>query len=196
MDKKLKYLLVIFVLLTGVMILQNSHNKNTDYINAVASDEAINFGNISSVEAIYYDSSSTLNEMKKNSELIVQGITKDTQQFSEIAVISELVITDVTKGNKKLGDKILVRQIGKVDDDNVLKRDNEYILFLKPNSYDESYYISGGFDGFFTVNDNKVEPYLYKWDSELLENKRDLNMTGNKQQYEIKQFKNTIQNLK
>ncbi len=111
------------------------------------------------IEASYRDGSASLEEMKNNSDKIIDGIVESQVQFSPISVESTISVKKNIKGNKF--DKIKVYQLGTIGDSEVLQENKKYVLCLgnqgKPN--ENIYYIKGGMQGIFLIDNNNVVAY-------------------------------------
>lgn len=112
----------------------------------------------SDVCALYIDGEKSIEELAESSDLIVRAKVYSQYEYNGISTISEVEISDCIKGSPE--EKIQILQL---NDDHVLTEDNEYILILgkqKRNTYynkdGNTYYIKGGTQGIFLIEDDKV----------------------------------------
>ena len=104
----------------------------------------------SHVDALYIDGEKSIEELAEKSDLIVRAKVYSQYEYNGISTISEVEISDCIKGSPE--EKIQILQL---NDDHVLTEDNEYILILGKQKRN-TYYIKGGTQGIFLIEDDKV----------------------------------------
>lgn len=173
MSKKLIVLLstgLALIVFAGAFVLQ-SFSKATDKNLNKQSDEEIAVVNLDdivnsntmpmSVQASYADYSPSLKEMKKASDAIIIAKPISYNQ-RKLGVVSTVSVIKTLKGKKF--DKILLYQLGQVNEDNtifsgdVLELNKEYVLFLgeQTSTEDNAFYVKGGIQGAFLNENGKL----------------------------------------
>ncbi len=103
------------------------------------------------IDALYSDGAVSINEMKKNSDLIVVGKVISKEQVSEFSVRSTVSVEKAYKG--KSTDEIYVLEMA---GDSLLNVGEEFILFLgvQGDNKENKYFIKGGIQGAFKKDSN------------------------------------------
>lgn len=104
------------------------------------------------------DYSSSLEEMARDSDLIVVATVTEQEQFSPLSVTSTLKVGRVIKG--AASDKMVVFQLGSLNerDQYLLGVGGTYFLFLgkQSDSSPDTYFVKGGHQGLFEIRNGKL----------------------------------------
>ncbi|MCF2943841.1 hypothetical protein [Paenibacillus tarimensis] len=116
-------------------------------------------------EGMFADSSSSLKELKNNSDLIVHGTIVSQEKPNNMVVISTVQVIEQWKG-KESYKEVIIHQLNK----QVLEMGEEYYLFLgkQMDENNNSFYIKGGHQGRFSVlNGNLINEHNPLFQEEL-----------------------------
>ena len=150
--------LMIISLLAPVGCSENISKKGNmpNLSTAQSSQEGIK------IEGLYNDGSNSFKEMKNKSTVVGLFEVIKVEQVSEFAVAATVQSLKIWKG--KAPERIVIPQIGQVEDGEVLDEGKSYVLFLAPDAPGKMH-ILGGIEGLFTVKNSKA--YTHRWSSEL-----------------------------
>lgn len=108
------------------------------------------------VFATYADVSKDLKEIRDNSDAIVVGKVESLKPTGSLSTVVTFNVSKTLKGKKY--EKIEIYQMGTPEDPEVLKPENEYILFLGYQEKKEGniFYIKGGHQGIGINKNGKI----------------------------------------
>lgn len=139
------------------------------------------------IDATYADGASSLEDMKGKADKIVDGVVESQVQYSPVSVESTLSVKANIKG--KEFHKVKIYQIGVIGDPEVLQLDKEYVLCLgnQGKSDENIYYIKGGIQGVFLIDNEKIVTYdsIMKNDIIKLVNSKETLKNDSKSQYNL-----------
>src|SRR5690606_7592362 len=92
----------------------------------------------------------------KNADLIVVGTPISQEALSDITVATKLKVTKVLKGKEQ--NEIIIYQLGRIGDKDVLNPGEDYYLFLgdQIDNREDTFYIKGGIQGLFYKKDQEI----------------------------------------
>ena len=153
-------LLIAFALVTAsipsyLLITKNNSSIPISTIDNIALPE----GEKVHLSASYSDGSETISEMMDKAHQIISGSVLEQKQFSDFSVLSTVKVNDTIRGKKF--EEIEIYQLGQIGDEELLSKDNEYILFLglQGKEDENKFYIIGGTQGIFLKDDNSIQAY-------------------------------------
>ncbi|WP_219835123.1 hypothetical protein [Paenibacillus sp. R14(2021)] len=165
MKKVLSITIVTAIICGAYGVLQLNPNKNTSDAEAtyqtsptVAITPSVNNNSsrVVNVDADYSDGVTTIDDLKKNADLIVYGQVTSQIQYSDSAVQSTI---NVNKHRKGIAPEVIkVFQLGVVGSDDVLSPGQSYLLFLGKQTDDQAdtFFIKGGTQGQIQIDQNKL----------------------------------------
>ncbi|KOP66782.1 hypothetical protein AMS62_17225 [Bacillus sp. FJAT-18019] len=112
-----------------------------------------------SVHASYSDFNVDLEAMKDSAYVIAVGKVVSQHEPSRVAVGSVIQINKVYKGNPQ--EEIIVTQVGQVNEETVLEPNKTYLLFLGDQEVENTYYVKGGEQGIFLIDNEILKPQDY-----------------------------------
>lgn len=168
------------VLLFGVSKLNQASNKivenNESALNKESSNRnrsMIDFsrsmpanGAIVNLNPTYVDNYDTINDIIKNSDVIVMGSATGVKEERKLGIFFTFDIKKVIKGDYTDSDTITVLTI---NDKYQLTKGSSYILALKHDSYydDTTYHILGGYQGEFSLEGDKITAEKSEFQQEI-----------------------------
>lgn len=157
--KKLLSIMTIIILVFVFSACNNTNTKTTNDNNhskTATSNEDTNISTEYKIFSSYSDAARNFNELKDTSSFVVRGYVLSANQKSKFAQEATIKVTGTYKG-KTSTEITLYQNLG----DNLVEKDNEYILFLNeqepenPNS--QIYYPVGGGIGVLKIDESAKE---------------------------------------
>lgn len=149
-------------------IITEENFNPTKVYQAIEKSDSLDTTRANNIEAFYLDYEGSLEGVKNNADLIVVGKVIEQSEYGEIGIKNTIMVTNTIKG--KAVDEIYVLKSGSLsDEDYILKEGKEYILLLgdQSKSGENTYFIKGGEQGCFLINDGVLYAKDAVMDKEL-----------------------------
>jgi len=154
--KTVVFALSVLVIGCFVLFANNGSKPSQDSTLPVHNDSeaASSAPSFEAINATYGDYSASLEEMRKNADVILIGKPVSVFEQREYGVISNVEVKETLKGQSF--EKIRLYQIGRVDEEvksvgDVLEFGQTYVLFLgkQEDGEPDTYYVKAGWQGAF-----------------------------------------------
>lgn len=109
-----------------------------------------------SVDGLVIDFNADIEAMRDQSYVIAAGKVVSQHETSRVAVRSVVQLNKVYKGNPL--DEINVTQLGQINEETVLEQSKTYLLFLGDQGVENTYFVKGGEQGIFLIDNEILKP--------------------------------------
>lgn len=165
----MKKVMLMFFLMIIVFNMASCNNSTTNKIVKNNQEVAnvkigeISYDNIESeipvmFDASYSDGVSSLLELKAKSYAIIKAKVISQEHFSSFTTLSHLEVIEIFSGNVQKD--IVLYQLGRLEYDDDVLSDGEYVLFLGKQESDlykdNAYYIISGTEGIFKIENQNI----------------------------------------
>jgi hypothetical protein len=162
---------LVIALSIATFIYNSNHQEKEDDQITASNNQTIDITQINltddvKVQASYIGKSENLDEMLKNSDVIVKGIASKIADEKQMGIFFSFDIEKVIKGDYKKDDSIIVLTL-KGDDQ--LTVGETYVLALENDSYydEDTYHIMSGYQRLFSLEGENIKNKESKFNNDI-----------------------------